>query len=176
MRIGGVEAKGLNECFLVLPRAGGDLVFKARAVPDYDEFEKLCPEPVAPVILTKDGKKADDGDVDYVASMLRREILRTSYFFVKSLEPSNIDWDTVVMDCPNTWANAKDDLRNAGLSIVEMNRLWGIVNEANCLSEEKLEAARNRFLLGQAQARLASSSPTTEPGSSRSGEPANASA
>lgn len=176
MRIGGVEPKGLNECLLVLPRADGDLVFKAKAIPDYDEFEKLCPEPVAPVVLTKDGKKTDEGDVDYVASMFRRELLRTAYFFIKSLEPSNIEWDTVVMDRPNTWTNAKDDLRKAGLSIVEMNRIWNIVNEANCLSEDKLTAARDRFLRGQAQARLDSSSPSIEPAISPSGEPANASA
>ena len=176
MRIGGVEAKGLNEVVLVLPRAGGDLVFKARAVPDYDEFEKLCPEPIAPAVLTKDGKKIDESDVEYVASMARREILRIAYLVVKSLEPSNIEWDTVVMERPNTWPNYKEDFKKAGLSIVEFNRVWGLISEANCLSEDKLEAARSRFLLGQAQERLASSSPTTEPGNSPSGEPANASA
>jgi hypothetical protein len=176
MRIGGVEAKGLNECVLVLPRADGDLVFTARAVPDYDEFEKLCPEPVVPAILTKDGKKLDDKDTEYLAAVARREILRIAYLVVKSLEPSNIEWDSVVMDRPNTWPNYKDDFKKAGLSVVEFNRVWGLISEANCLSEDKLEAARSRFLLGQAQARLASSSPNTEPGNSPSGEPVSASA
>ena len=176
MRIGGVKPNGLNEGILVLPRPDGDIVFKARALPDYDEFEKLCPEPVAPVVLTADGKKTDDKDTEYVACLLRRELLRTAYFFIKSLEPSNIEWDTVVLERPGTWTNAKDDLRKAGFSIVEMNRIWSLVNDVNCLSEDKLSAARDRFQRGQEQARQDSSSPNTEPGNSQSGAPVSASA
>ena len=176
MRIGGRELKGLNESFLVLPRPDGDLVFRAPAIPDYDEFNKLCPEPVAPVVLTKEGSKPDEQDTGYLARLAHREVLRIAYLMVKSLEPSQIEWDTVKMDSPSTWPNYKDDFKKNGISAVEMNRIWALVSEANSLSEDKLEAARARFLHGQVQGSRKSSSPSTERGTSPSGEPASASA
>jgi hypothetical protein len=176
MRIGGIEVKGLNEVVLVLPRSAGDIVVKARAVPNYEEFDKLCPEPKMPVILTKDGKKNDENNVDYVASCAHREQLRIAYIYIKSLEPSNIEWDTVKLDTPSTWLNFRKDFGDAGLSPVEINRIWGAISEANCLSEDKLEAARARFLLGAGKDQSESSSPTIEQANTPSGAPASDSA
>lgn len=176
MRIGGVQLKGLNEAILVLTRPDGDIVFKARAIPDYDEFNKLCPEPIAPAVLTREGKKTDETDRDYLAQLAQREVLRIAYIMVKSLEPSEIEWDTVKMEVPQTWVNYKDDFKKAGVSAIELNRIWALVSDANSLSEDKLEAARARFLRGQAQASSQSSSPSGEPGNTPSGELASASA
>jgi hypothetical protein len=176
MRIGGMEVKGLNEVMLVLSRTQGDVLITARAIPSYEEFEKLVPDPKMPVIITRDGTKNDDLNVDYLAAVARREQLRIAYIYIKSLEPSQIEWDTVKLDTPSTWMNFRKDFENAGLSPVEINRIWGAVSEANCLSEDKLEAARARFLLGAGTDQKKSSSPTTEPVNTQSGEPANDSA
>ena len=49
MKIGGVDPKTLpKEEVLVLPRGDQAIVFRAVGVPDYDEFDALCPEPKAP--------------------------------------------------------------------------------------------------------------------------------
>lgn len=173
MRIGGMEVKGLNEALLVLPRSTGEVVIKARAVPSYEEFDKLCPEPKMPVIVTRDGNKTDDTNVEYLKAVARREELRIAYIYIKSLEPSRVEWDTVKLDTPSTWLNFREDFKNAGFSPVEINRIWGTVSEANCLSEDKLEAARARFLLGAGTDQNKSSSPTIEPVSTQSGVPAN---
>ncbi len=176
MRIGGKQLNGLNEAMLVLPRSDGDIVIKARAIPDYEEFDKLVPEPKVPLYITKDGTKEDTENADYVAMCARREQLRIAYIYVKSLEPSNIEWDTVKLDNPATWTNFRDDFKKAGLSPVEINRIWGTVSDANCLSEDKLIEARARFLAGVGKDQPASSSPNTEQASTPSGAPANDSA
>ena len=176
MRIGGVQLKGLNEAILVLPRSDEDIVIKARAIPDYDDFDKLVPEPKMPVYVTKDGPQNDESNVDYVASCARREQLRIAYIYIKSLEPSQIEWDTVKIDMPSTWMNFRQDFQKAGLSPIEINRIWGTVSDANCLSEDKLVEARARFLAGVGNDQPASSSPTTDQASTPSGEPASDSA
>ena len=173
MRIGGMEVKGLNEVVMVLPRSAGDIVIKARAIPSYEEFDKLCPEPKMPVVITREGKKNDELNVDYLAAVARREQLRIAFIYITSLEPSQIEWDTVKLDTPSTWMNFRKDFEEAGLSPVEINRIWGAVSEANCLSEDKLEAARARFLLGAGTEQKQSSSPTTAPVNTQSGEPAS---
>jgi hypothetical protein len=92
---------------------------------------------------------------------------------VKSLEPSEIEWDTVDPDNPKTWANYTNDLRGAGFSQVEINRIVGLVWGANCLDEAKLERARQVFPRGQQPVSDASSGPSTEPQNTPSGEPAS---
>ena len=50
---------------------------------------------------------------------------RMAYIVVHSLEPSQIEWDTVQLDNPSTWANWETDLKNGGLSQMECNRVLG---------------------------------------------------
>lgn len=176
MRIGGMEVKGLNEVVLVLPRSTGDIVIKARAIPNFDEFDKLCPEPVKPVMTTKAGVVADESNPDYQAAVMQRDQLRIAYIYVMSLEPSQIEWDTVKLDEPLSWLNFRQDFQAAGMSPVEINFIWNAIAEANCLSEDKLKEARARFLAGQGQEPQASSGPSTAPTTTPSGEPASASA
>jgi hypothetical protein len=173
MRIGGVNPASLPaEEILVLPRGEEQIVFRARGLSDMDEFDKLCPEPDPPVRLTKAGKEPNEEDANWQSAMLAHGRRRVAYMVVKSLQPSNIEWDTVDPDNPKTWTNYTDDLRRAGFSQVEVNRIVGLVWEANCLDEAKLEQARQVFLHGQ-QLRDASSGPSTEPPSTPSGEPAS---
>lgn len=52
--------------------------------------------------------------------MLAHGRRRVAYMVVKSLEPSEIEWDTLDPDNPKTWTNYAEDLRNAGLSEEEV--------------------------------------------------------
>ena len=92
---------------------------------------------------------------------------------VKSLEPSNVEWDTVNVADPRTWKNWSTDLRGGGLSDIECQRVMNLVLEANCLDEAKLKKAREVFLAGEA-AKAASSGLPTEPQNTPSGAPASA--
>lgn len=164
MKIAGREIKGPNRVTLVLPREGGeDIVLFAQAVLDWDEFDEKCPEPKPPVVRTKDGVNPDFSDLGYKAQAIDHGIKRMAYLTLKSLEPSNIEWETVNMDKPSTWTNYNKELRDAGFSVVEIQRIGAAVMQANALDEEKLEAARQVFLRGRAAEQESISGPSTQP-------------
>lgn len=172
MKIGGVKVTGPSEQLLVIPRDDGQLVFRARALPDMDEFEALCPVPQPPGALTKDGWVPNLKDPTYKAIIENHAKKRLAYLVIRTLEPSNIEWDTVDPNNPKTWTNWDTDLKNSGMIQNERNRVLDLVIECNVLTEEKIKAARDSFLLGQALAQAASLGPSSEPVSTPSGPPA----
>ncbi len=176
MKIGGVPINGPHEEILVLPRGDSQIVIRARAVLDLDSFDAICPEPKPPGKLTKDGFIPNKEDESYQQAIARHNEKRIAYLVIRSLEPSNIEWDTVDMANPKTWTNYMNDFRNAGFSSVEINRIVATVMAANALDESKLEQARKVFLRGQAQARNESSGQRIEQPTTLSGEPARDSA
>ncbi len=149
MKIGGIDPKTLPcEEILVLPRGDDQIVFRATGLKDMEDFEKLCPVPEPPKKLTKEGAIADTKDKGYQDALngyLRR---RMAYMLINSLQPSDIEWDTVQVENPSTWLNWEDDLKNAGLSKVECSRVMSLVMAANSLDEAKLEKARLSFQRG----------------------------
>ena len=173
MKIGGRNVSGPNEEVLVLPRLEGDIVIKARAVADMSTFEKLVPEPKAPGILTKDGWIPQPEDETYKASITRYNEQRFAYMAIYSLAPSNIEWEEVSLENPKTWTKWSDELKAAGLSSVEVNRIVVCIMQANSLDEGKLKAARELFLRGLEAERKSSSGLQTAPQNSQSGEPAS---
>jgi len=148
MKISGVEVT-TSEALLVLPRDKGDIPIKAIAVAIADEFDEKCPMPVAPMLQTRNGNKPDHNDKDFKAALSRRADMRFALMVIRSLEPSNIDWEEVNADVPSTWLKWRDEMEAAGLSEVECNRVVGVVLEANALDEAKIKDARANFLLGQ---------------------------
>ncbi len=174
MRIGGVDPQTLpTEVILVLPRGEAEIVFRAQGVPDYEPFNQMCPEPKAPIIhKPKIGWVDNLEEPGYKDMMATYGKKRLSWLVVTSLAPSDIAWDTVEVDNPKTWENWSEDMKKAGFSQVECNRIQQLVFEANCLDEDKLEQARESFLAGQQQVPSESSGQSTEPVPMPSGKPA----
>ena len=151
MKVGNVEISRCEQV-LVLPRLGSeDIVFRAVAVSSMTEFEAICPEPKAPGVRTKDGFKPDTEDESYQQLVSLHGDKRLAFIMIKSLEPSDIEWDEVKIEDPSTWTKWQEELLNAGLSVIEANRVVACVMEANALDEDKLKEARDSFLLGLAQ-------------------------
>ncbi len=152
MKIGGREIKGPNKVTLVLPREDQeDIVIIAQAVLDTELFDKLCPEPRPPVKLMAGGaKEANYQDSGYKAQLIEHNVKRMAFMVLYSLIPSQIEWATVDLENPGTWLNYNQELKEAGFSSVEINRIGQAVMQANALDEDKLEAARQVFLRGQA--------------------------
>jgi hypothetical protein len=174
MKIGGREISGVHEVILVLPRGvEEEVIIRAKAILDLDSFYNICPEPKPPGRLTKNGWEPNKDDENYQFCLMRHMEQRIAFLVIKSLEPSNIEWDTTDINNPSTWTNYINDFKNAGFSSVEINRIVGAVMEANALDEKKLEKAREVFIRGQHPVQEKSSTPTTEPQSTPSGEPAN---
>jgi hypothetical protein len=151
MKIGGVELNGPNEEVLVLPRLKGpNIVFTARAIVDMEEFDRLCKAPEAPGIRTaKEGFKKDFTDGEYLTQMGTYRERRVAYMVIKSLEPSEIEWDRVQLSNPSTWCEWKKELQEGGLSDAEIGQVINCVAAANSLDESKLKEARESFLRGQ---------------------------
>lgn len=176
MKISGVELKGPCEEVLVLPRLHGeDIVIKAQAVMDMDAFDAIYPMPKAPGVRKKGGFAPNTNDKTYLQQVSQRDEIRFAYMVIKSLEPSEIEWSGIDMDKPDTWLGWTDELKEAGVSATEVNRIIACVMQANCLDEAKLKEARELFLRGPALEPSGTCGPATEPESTPSGEPAKGS-
>lgn len=177
MKIGGKSINGPNVITLVLPRESGeDIVIKAQAVLDMDEFDNNHPAPEAPTIVeAKTGnKRKDTSDKKYLAALTTHGEMRFNYMILKSLEATpGLEWDTVKMDDPSTWGNYQNDLKSAGFSNSERNRIAMAVFDANSLNEDRLKEARDRFIRSQAAAASEQSSLKDGLLTTESGGPAN---
>jgi len=152
MKIGGVKVTKHEE-LLVLPRGGEgkDIPIKAVAVAINDEFNERVPLPVAPMLQTKDGKSPDFSDKEYLKACKRRDDQRFAFMVLKSIEPSEIEWEKVDINKPATWTLWSEEMMENGISEVECNRIVNLVLAANSLDERKIDEARRAFLLGQGE-------------------------
>lgn len=150
LKIGGIEIAGPKTKLLVIPRDGFDIPFKFVAVTDDTLFETLCPPIEVPKVLKPgQGKVEDPSNLGYQAKVVERGNRRESWYVIQSLRPSNIEWVTVKADDPSTWTNWRQDLRDAGFSVLEINTLYATFLETNMVTDEMLSEARNRFLASQ---------------------------
>lgn len=162
MKIAGREINGPNRVTLVLPRDGEDIPIIAEAILDMDDVDKYLKMPLPPAIQKAGGNVeynfSDDG---YIAQLATYNIQKMAWIVLQSLAPSLIEWDTVEMENPSTWANYQKEMKAAGFSDVEVKRICNACMEANALDENKLEAARQSFLRGQAEAEKNTSGQST---------------
>lgn len=148
MKIKG-KKPGRNETFVVIPRQDGDFVFKLNAVPNYNGFEELCPEPVPPLI-TRPGQDPtpDTTDLGYLQQRKVHGEKRYAWLFLQTIkETEGLEWETVDYNNPNTWLNVEQEILDSGFNQNEYNYLLSKVIEVNSLSEAMLNEARARFLL-----------------------------
>jgi hypothetical protein len=148
MLINGRKIEGPNVEVLVLPRSDGDLVFKAQAVLNYDEFEKICPKPLPPM-GKRPGEKEPrplENDPGYVAAMRKYGEQKIQWMILKSLEAtSGLVWESIDMSKPETWGNLESELQAAGINQIENSRILDAVMTANSLNQDKIDEARERF-------------------------------
>ena len=152
MKIGGVEASSSWEPDPLILERGRDekgnkvfLVFRARGLRDLDQFKAMCPKPENKSgMLTKDGWVLDPEGPEYLDQLRQWQKLKMAYIFIKTLEPSNIEWQKVQFGNPRTWLQYEDELKSI-LSYVEMSHLIELVEQANALNSAKLEENRQTF-------------------------------
>lgn len=145
---------GINTQLVVLPRGDKDLVFKIRAIlsKDYDDFNKLCPEPVAP-LKTERGKQPvyDIEDTDFRNEVKDYSARKLDYMFIKSLsETESLVWETVNLSDSSTWKNYEKELEE-NLTPAEINYLKHQIFCINGLSSSYIEEAKKRFTSTVAQ-------------------------
>lgn len=159
MKIGDYEATPVSKLEpVIFSRGIGEdgkeifLVFIAEPIKDFEEFEALCPRPKPGGLMTPQGWQ-DGIDVEsdvYKDQAVQWARQRSRYIFIKSLEPSRIKWDKVQLSKPDTWVNIDDELKGI-LGYFEFLAVKNLVNEANSLDQDKLEAAKERFFRQRAK-------------------------
>lgn len=148
MKYKGKKIEGRNSDILVLLKGDEKIVFKAEAVENYDDFEKLVPEPKPPLRLKAGGTKVPNlNDPEYIKNMEEYGNYRTNYFILKTLENSpDLEWETVDITKSETWDNWKKELTESGFTEVEKIRILNLCTSVNCLNDDMLEAAKADFL------------------------------
>jgi len=178
MKINGKKISGPNIEVIVIPRADGDIPFRAQAVLDYADFDKLYPMPQPPQVLMRGGAiRHDTEDKKYHKSLDEWAQAKTHYMVLRSLEATDgLEWETVKMSDPKTWPNYAKEMTESGFTPTEVGRIIECVTNACGLNQKKIDEATERFLAGQGLAHGNGSSPSIVPKNTPSGEPANASA
>jgi len=149
MKINGKILDGPKPVIIPIPRGDEDIILKAEAVVDMEEFNTLCPRPAPPMVLLKGNNIATPqvNDPKFQKELMEYGTKRIDYMIVKSLEATDsLEWDTVDINSPDTYKNYEDDFKNAGLTSFEINRIVESIMEVNGLSDERIEEAKKRFL------------------------------
>jgi hypothetical protein len=152
VKLNGKQVFGAFEAVVAIPRLDGPLVFIARAIMDYEPFDKLCPQPKAPLIQFA-GQAAVENieDVNYKKAIDEWVGKKTHWMVLQSLRATpDLVWDTVIDGDHSTWANYQKEMATAGLSPAEQARIIMCVSEANGLDQSKIDEATESFLAGRA--------------------------
>lgn len=149
MKILGKKIEGPNIEIIVIPRGSGeDIIFKARAILDMEPFEKMCPTPVPPMKRVKSGEQIPNlNDAAYLTSLQNMSTKRLAWMVLVSLQATEgLEWETVDLSDHSTWGLFRKEMRDSGFSDMEINRIIACVISVNALNDDKIEAARERFL------------------------------
>lgn len=174
IKIAGQEVdQTLPEDFILLrPGTEQELVIRARAFRDWDEFNALCPVPEPPGRHERGkGFVKNFEDKTYKDRVFLRGRQQAGWMVIQSLY--EVEWETVDPENPKTWPNWEDELKDSGFTQIECNLIITLVMDVNSLNEDKMKQARESFSLGQEAAQNDSNSQTSEQENTPSGVPAN---
>ena len=131
---------------LTFKRGDTFLTFYAQPVWNLDEFNQAVKRPVNEFVrFNSQGKKEADPDAPaYREELIEYGRKRWGYLVLKSLEPSNIEFEKVSLSDPSTWPLVEQELKE-NLGIYEFAKVMSLVDEANALDEEKLEENAKSF-------------------------------
>lgn len=154
MKIKGKIYSGAATKTLVIPRGDENIVFILGATLDYDKFNELCPAPKPPNIVKPDNSSHPDfDDKDYIEKAREYGTKRFHYMIVSAFSfTPDLEFDTVNINDPATWANVETELKEAGFTLSEISLMLNNIIDINGLDQEKIEKATKDFLATQAAA------------------------
>ncbi len=176
MKIQGRSISGPNIEIIPIPRGSGDpIIFKAQAVLNREDFNRLCPAPKPRKKMIPGGRQSEDiKDPKYLKAVDDYNSQYVAWLVLESLSATEgLEWETVDKADPSTWSKYTKELNDAGFSDPEIGRIVQGVMDANCLNEDRIEEARKRFFIGEQERQSGLSIPADEPNSTPSSEPAN---
>jgi len=153
MKYKGKEHVGTNEEIIPILRPEGDIFLVAKPIGDWDEFDKLVSEPIAPEVVRPGGiRTRNTQDRTYIEALDKYAETRTNYIIIKSLwETPDLEWDIVKLENTSTWERWREEFSNFGVNEFEQMRIMRAVLRVNALDEVMVDEARQRFLLDRSQ-------------------------
>ncbi len=148
MKYKGKKLEGRNSDIIVFKRGGDRVVFKAEAVQDYEEFDKLVQEPIPPTLMRPGGRKTLNLEApEYKEALIDFASKKTDWLILKSLSVTeDLEWETIDFTKPDTWKNWRTELQEAGFTEIECIRILNLCTSVNSLNDDMLEAAKEDFL------------------------------
>jgi hypothetical protein len=138
---------------IVLPRPNSNLVFTAKAILSYDDFNRLAPHPQPPEAVKPGNikvKKYDDPG--YLKAVEDRNELLTNWIVITSLrDTEGLEWEKVRYEDPTSWGKWSEELSEAGFPTPEINHIRRKCFEANALDNDRLEEALKSFQRARAE-------------------------
>jgi hypothetical protein len=162
MKLKGRKVPPPSPVHLTLYREDGDIVLTLQPVMSFDEFQKLCPLPKAPldtIIATGEQKRAYD-DPDFLDRMEKHRKRKINYIFLYAMAATpDLEWENVKLDDPDTWEFLEKELSES-FTETEIDKIFIAVNEANTPSEKRRKEAIDHFAHTQVQEVVNSILPT----------------
>ena len=149
MKLKGIKLEGPQERTVVLPRQEGEnLVFKFRAILDWNDFENLCPVPKPPEVIKPGGTRVLELEhPTYLKALDEWSQQKAAYSFIRSISATDdLEWETIKMGDPETWTNYQKELEEAGLTESEIIRLLTTYSDVQGLDQTKIDKATKDFL------------------------------
>ncbi|MCK5019882.1 MAG: hypothetical protein KAS32_22695 [Candidatus Peribacteraceae bacterium] len=180
MKIKGKKLEGPNIIPIIIPRATReeDIIFMAKAVLNYDVFDKMVDLPKPPTMMHAGETKHSPllSDPEYLERLKKYNRIRLAWMVITSLEATEeLEWETMNKDNPETWLCYEDELEQSGLSDIERGRILRGCMEANSLDQTKIDEAKMHFLAMRREEAEAQNSQEEEAQTMPSGVPANGS-
>jgi len=166
MKVNGVDFKKEDAIFGPLPIQRGGVLhgFFAQPVWSMVPFYEVCPRPQpgpTEIVFTNKGNAPDFEHADFVKRLDAWKMKKWGWMTLTALAPSNITFDDVSLDDPDTWGNVEKALSDE-FGHFEFQRLMDLVDEAQVLDDEKLAVNRETFLSQSRESESPSTSPNTD--------------
>jgi len=153
MKIAGKKISGPAIEIIPIIRGDEEIILKAQAVLDYDEFYQICPIPKPPEVVLPGGERRSEiENPDYKKKLTEHSNKKYAWMILKSLAATpSLEWETVDLSKPETWENYEKELKDSGFTEQEIFRIIQTVVNVQGLDNKKIEEARKRFLVSQVQ-------------------------
>lgn len=158
MKINGEKLEGRHVEEIFIPRGEEDgILFEATAIVNLDDFNEKCPEPKPPYIHKPGKAPAPDFKAkSYVDAMTEHNKRRLGYIIMETLKGNDwLEWELLNPADPGTWSQYEEEFLQSGFTQLEINQIISGVMKANCLDQEHIKQARERFLALKAEAEKA---------------------
>jgi hypothetical protein len=153
MKLNG-ETAGVRREPIVFKRKDKNFVLWVTAQQDFEEFNKLCPMPEPPEYKQPGNKPTikDVKDPEFVKAVNKRGEYFSHWLVVSSLSGTEgLEWENVKPSEMGTWSLWQEELRDFGLSELELVHIINSVNRVNAINAEELDEAVESFLAESAR-------------------------